>query len=195
MDKEINGAPWYQDASLQAVEEMEKVVKTVKPVFEGFWHQNDSDILNRLNEAAKKLKDMCTGMKQDIIKGAHQQEDQVTPFDKCVKCNLPIGQHLLECSKKTLQHELEEIINEVPVEPLTGPPKIVHPFPAIRPQNMLMPPPSVPANFTVNLNKVAKMKTSPTSDEAKMVAAMTTQPQVMIWKLSPEEIQSLSSSV
>ena len=39
------------------------------------------------------------------------------------------------------------------------------------------------------------MKTGPTSDEAKMVAAMTTQPQVMIQKMSPEEIQSLSSSV
>ena len=58
-----------------------------------------------------------------------------------------------------------------------------------------MPPLSIPAKFTVKLNKVAKMKTGPTSNEAKMVAAMTTQPQVMIQKLSPEEIQSLSSSV
>ena len=168
------------DASQQALEEMEKVVKTVKPAYEGFWHQNDSDILNRLNEAAKKLKDRHAEMKQDIIEGAHQQEDQVTPSDKCVTCNCPIGQHLLECSKNTLQHELEEIIHEVPVEPLTGPPKIVHPFPVTRPQTLLMPPPSVPANFTVKLNKVAKMKTGPTSNETKMVAAMTTQPQVMI---------------
>ena len=119
-------------------------------------------------------------MKQDTIKGTHQQEDQMTPSDKCVTCNHPIGQHLLECSKNTLQHELEEIIHEVPVEPLTGPPKIVHPFPATRPQTLLMPPPSIPANFTVKLNKVAKMKSGSASNEAKMVATMTTQPQVMI---------------
>ena len=86
----------------------------------------------------------------------------------------------------------EEIIHEVPVEPLTDLLKIMHPLAAIRPQNLLMSPPSVPAKFTVKLNKVARMKTGPTSDEAKMVAVMTTQPQVMIRKLSPEEIQSLS---
>ena len=38
LDKEINGTPWNQDASQQALEEMEKVVKTVKPAYEGFWH-------------------------------------------------------------------------------------------------------------------------------------------------------------
>ena len=69
LDKETNGAPWYKDASQQALEEMEKVVKTAKPAYEGFWHQNDSDILNRLNEAAKKLKDRHAEMKQDTIEG------------------------------------------------------------------------------------------------------------------------------
>ena len=100
-----------------------------------------------------------------------------------------------ECSKDTLQHDLKEIIHEVPVEPLTGPPKIMHPFPATRPQNLLMPPPSIPASLTVKLNNVAKMKTGPASNKARMVTTMITQPQVMIQKLSPEEIQSLSSSV
>ena len=76
-----------------------------------------------------------------------------------------------------------------------GLPKIVHPFPATRPQTLLMPPPSVPANFMVKLNKVAKMKTGPPHNETKMLAAMTTQPQVVIQKLSPEEIQSLTSSI
>ena len=174
---------------------MEKVVKTVKPAYEDFWHQNDSDILNRLNETAKKLKDRHAEMKKDTINGTNQQEDPVTSSDKCLTCNCPVEQHLLKCSKNTLQHDLKEILHEVPVEPLTGPPKIVHPFPATRPQTLLMPPPSVPANFMVKLNKVAKMTTGPTHNEAKMVAAMTTQPQVMIQKLSPEEIQSLSSSV
>ena len=134
-------------------------------------------------------------MKKDAINEVSQKEDQVSPSDKCYTCHCPVGHHLLECNKNSLQHDLKEILHEVPVEPLTGLPKIVHPFPATRTQTLLMPPPPVPANFTVKLNKVAKMKTGPPHNEAKMLAAMTTQPQVMIRKLSPEEIQSLTSSV
>ena len=36
-----------------------------------------------------------------------------------------------------------------------------------------MPPPIVPANFAVKLNKVAKMKTGPASTKTKMLAAIT----------------------
>ena len=52
LNKELDGAPWNKDASKQVVEQMVKVVKTVKPAYEGFWTQNDSDILSQLNEAA-----------------------------------------------------------------------------------------------------------------------------------------------
>ena len=52
LDKEINGAPCNQNASQQALEEMETVVK---PAYEGFWHQNDSDILNRLKEVGGQM--------------------------------------------------------------------------------------------------------------------------------------------
>ena len=99
---------------------MEKVVKTVKLVYEGFWHQNDGDILNRLNEAAKKLKDRHAEMKKDAINETSQPEDQVSPSDKCFTCHHPVGYHLLECSKNSLQHDLKEIVHEVPVEPLPG---------------------------------------------------------------------------
>ena len=73
LNKELNEAPWNQDASQQALKQMEKVVKTVKPVYEGFWHQKDSDILNRLNEAAKKLKDRHAEMKKDAIHETSQR--------------------------------------------------------------------------------------------------------------------------
>ena len=136
-------------------EQMGKVVKTVKPAYTGFWHQNASDILNRLNEAAKKLKDRHAEMEKDTINETSQKEDPVTPYNKCFTFHHPVGHHLLECSKNTLQHDLKEILHEVPVEALTGPPKIVHPFPVTRPQTLLMPAPSVPANFTVKLNRVA----------------------------------------
>ena len=153
---------------------MEKVVKTVKPAYEGFWCQNDSDILNRLNEAAKKLKDRLAEMKKGAINETSQKEDPVIPSDKCFTCHHPVRHHLLKCSKNTLKYDLKEIIHEVAVEPLIGPPKIVHLFPVTRPQTLLMPPPSVPANLTAKLNRVAKMKTGSASTEAKMVTAMAT---------------------
>ena len=72
---------------------------------------------------------------------------------------------------------------------------MVHPFPGTKPQKIADATPISPSQFTVKLNKVAKMKTGPPHNEAKMLAAMTTQPQVMIQKLSSEEIQSLTPSV
>ena len=57
LNKELNEPPWNQDASQQALEQLEKVTKTVQPVHQDFWYKNDSDIAKRLNEAAKKLKD------------------------------------------------------------------------------------------------------------------------------------------
>ena len=53
---------------------------------------------------------------------------------------------------------------------------------------MLPPPTGIPANFSVKLNSVAKMHTGPPSKEAQMLTAMTTQPKVVLKKLSPEEI-------
>ena len=58
-----------------------------------------------------------------------------------------------------------------------------------------MPPPIVPANFAVRLNKVAKIKTGSASTKTKMLAAITMTPQVTIHKLSPEEIRSLTTLV
>ena len=65
------------------------------------------------------------------------------------------------CSDAARSPYLKEVLHEIPVEPLTGLPKIVHPFPATRTQTLLMPPLLVPANCTTKLNKVAKMKTAP----------------------------------
>ena len=67
LDKELNEAPWNPDAGQQALEKMEKIVKTIKPAYEGFWYCNYSDILNQLNETAKKLKDRQAEMKKDAM--------------------------------------------------------------------------------------------------------------------------------
>ena len=39
------------------LDDLEKVNKTVKPVYDGFWHDRDQDIINRLDLAARKLKE------------------------------------------------------------------------------------------------------------------------------------------
>ena len=108
--------------------------------------------------------------------------------------NEPIGHHVLECSKETLQDTLKEVIHSTPVEPLTGPPKIVHPFPEVSPQTLLLPPPEILTNFSVKLNSIAKMHTSPPPKAAQRLTALTTQPKVMIKRMSSEEIQSHTNS-
>ena len=105
-----------------------------------------------------------------------------------------MGHHVLECSKETLQDTLKEVIHSTPVEPLTGPPKIVHPFPEVSPQTLLPPPPEILANFSVKLNSIAKMHTGPPPKAAQMLTTLTTQPKVMIKRMSPEEIQSHTNS-
>ena len=106
----------------------------------------------------------------------------------------PIGHHVLECSKETLQDTLKEVIHSTPVEPLSGPPKIVHPFPEVNPQTLLPPPPGIPANFSVKLKPIAKMHTGPPPKAAQMLIALTTQPKVIIKRISPEEIRNHTNS-
>ena len=173
---------------------MEKITKVVKPIYDGFWHDRDQDIIDRLDQAAKRLKEKRAAQLQD-----NKEDDTAIPATSnlersCSLCNEPIGHHVLQCTKETLQDTLKDVTHSTPVEPLTGPPKIVHPFPEIGPQTLLSPPPGILANFSVKLNSVAKMHTGPPSKEAQMMTTMTTQPRVVLKKLSPEEIQSHSSS-
>ena len=71
--------------------------------------------------------------------------------------------------RKPYRTLFKEVIHSTPVEPLTGPPKIVHPFPEISPQALLPPPPGILANFSVKLNSVAKMHTGPPIQESPAV--------------------------
>ena len=170
------------------------MTKTVKPIYEGFWYNSDQDILARLDQAGRKLKEKRAAQLQD------SQEDDtavsVTPnLEKnCPLSDEPIGHHVLQCSKKTLQDTLEEVIHSTPVEPLTRPPKIVHPFPEVGQQTLLPPPPGIPANFSVKLNSIAKMHTGPPPKETHILTTLTTQPKIILKKMSLEEIQSHTSS-
>ena len=158
------------------LEDLEKITKAVKPIYDGFWHNRDQDIINRLDQAARRLKEKRAAQSQD-----NQEDDTAIPATSnpersCSLCDEPLGHHVLQCTKETLQDTLKEVIHSAPVEPMTGPPRIVHPFPEISPQTFLPPPPGILSNFSVKLNPVAKMRTGPPSKEAQMLTTMTTQP-------------------
>ena len=65
-DKETKEASWQKYASQEALEEIETLIKTVKPAYKGIWLQNDHDIIHRLNEVAEKMRDKHAEKKQDI---------------------------------------------------------------------------------------------------------------------------------
>ena len=166
------------------------MTKTVKSIYEGFWYNSNQGILARLDQAARKLKERRKAQLQD-----NQEDDKAMPATpnlkkNCSLCDKPIGHHVLQCSKETLQDTLKEVIHSTLVEPLMGPPKIVHPFPEIGPQTLLPPPPGIPANFSIKLNSIAKMHTGPPPKEAHILTALTTQPKVILKIMSPEEIRN-----
>ena len=129
LEKELHKAPWQKQLATGPIDDLKKMTKMVKPIYEGFWYNSDQDILARLDQAARKLKERRKALLQD-----NQIDNKAMPANSnleksCSLCNEPMGHHVLQCSKETLQDNLKEVIHSTPVEPLTGPPKIVHPFP------------------------------------------------------------------
>ena len=176
LEKDLNNAPWLKEDPKGPLEDLEK------------------DIISRLDIAARKLKEKRAAQLQDSKEDDTTVQDTPNLDGSCSLCDEPLEHHVLQCTKETLQDTLKEGIHSTPVEPLTGSPKIVHPFPEISPQALMPPPPGIPANFSVKLNSVAKMHTGPPSKKAQLLTTMTTQPRVVLKKLSPEEIQSHTSS-
>ena len=166
--EDLSKPPWQKESVKGPLKDLEKIAKVTKPIYDGFWCDRDQDIIDRLDQAAKRLKEKRAAQLQD-----NQEDDTAVPVTSsleksCSLCYEPIGHHVLHCSKETLQDTLKDVINSTPVEPLTGPPKIVHPFPEIGPQTLLPPPPGILANFSVKLNSVAKMCTGPPPKETHM---------------------------
>ena len=79
----------------------------------------------------------------------------------------------------------------IPLEPMTSPPAIIHPFPST-PSSQ---PTDVPANFSTKLNRVAKMRTGPICYKAKLVQAMSTRPRVILQRLSLDGHQTHSDTI
>ena len=125
LEDDLSKAPWQKESAKGPLEDLEKVAKVVKPIYEGFWCNRDQDIIDRLDQAAKRLKEKRAAQLQD-----NKEDDTAVPATSnlersCSLCDEPIGHHVLQCTKKTLK----DVTHCTPVEPLTGPPKTVHPFP------------------------------------------------------------------
>ena len=131
LEKELNQAPWKKETANGALEDLEKVTKTVKPVYDGFWCDRDQDTINRLDLAARKLKEKRAAQLQDNKEDDTATHDTSNLGRSCSLCHEPLGHHVLQCTRENLQDTLKEAVHSTPVEPLTGPPKIVHPFSVI----------------------------------------------------------------
>ena len=60
-----------------------------------------------------------------------------------------------------------------PVTPQTGPPKVIPPTPYSE-HDITVPQPQIPTNFRIKLKSVAKMRTGPPPQKAKMLVDLVT---------------------
>ena len=74
LEKELHKAPWKKQLATGPLDDLKKMTKTVKPIYEGFWYNSDQDILARLNQASKKLKERQSAQLQD-----NQEDDNAMP--------------------------------------------------------------------------------------------------------------------
>ena len=72
--KELHKAPWKKQLATGPLDDLKKMTKTVKPIYEGFWYNSDQDILARLDQASKKLKKRRSAQIQD-----NQENDNAMP--------------------------------------------------------------------------------------------------------------------
>ena len=56
LEEDLSKAPWQKESAKGFLEDLEKITKTVKPIYKGFWYDRDQDIINRLDQAARRLK-------------------------------------------------------------------------------------------------------------------------------------------
>ena len=143
LEKELNQAPWQKETANGPLRTWKRSPRLSRPIYDGFWCDRDQDIINRLDLAARKLKEKRAAQLQDNKEDDTATHDTSNLGRSCSLCDEPLGHHVLQCTRENLKDTLKEAIQSTPAEPLTGPPKIVHPFPVISPQALLPPPPGI----------------------------------------------------
>ena len=172
------------------------MIDKATPVYEGFWRDNDSDILSRLDAASEKLKEKKgSTQKEAPDESSLNEQDGLNAEDP--HPSKPESLSLLMSTWNDLRDNLKDAISSISVEPMTpqtGPPKVIPPMPYSEHDITVPPPLQILANFSIKLKSVAKMRTGPPPQKAKMLVDLVTQPKLTIKKMTPKEVQELSLS-
>ena len=51
---DLSKAPWQKESAKGPLKDLEKIAKVAKPIYDGFWHDRDQDIINRLDQGSQK---------------------------------------------------------------------------------------------------------------------------------------------
>ena len=168
------------------------MIDKATPVYDGFWKDNDSDILSRLDAASEKLKEKgSSAQKEAPDESSPNEQDGLDAEDPHPSKPESLS---LTSTRNDLRDNLKDALSSIPMEPMTpqtGPPKVIPPI--YSKHDIMVPPPlEILANFRIKLKSVAKMRTGPPPQKAKMLVDLVTRPKLIIKKLTPEEVQELS---
>ena len=170
------------------------MIPKATPVYEGFWKNSDVDILSRLDAASEELKSKRRSktQKETPEESSPNGQDEIDEIDvEDPHPNRPETPSLLMSTRDSL----EDTMSNAPVEPVTsqtGPPKVIPPMPYSE-HDIMVPPPQIPTNFRIKLKSVAKMRTGPPPQKAKMLVDLVTQPTLIIKKLTPRKSRNCPS--
>ena len=175
-DSEIKQAPWTPHTdSDHPLMKLGDMIPKATPVYEGFWKNSDVDILSRLDAASEELKaKRSKAQKKTPEESSPHGQDKIGEEDP--HPNRPESPSLLMSTQDDLRDNLEDTMSNVPMEPVTpqtGPPKVIPPTPYSE-NDLVVPPPQIPTNFRIKLKSVAKMKTGPPPQKAKMLVDLVT---------------------
>ena len=201
-DKEIKQAPWTpltepdnhsDDHSDNPLTKLGDLIPKVTPVYKGFRKNSDVDILSRLDAASEELKAKRRNIQKETPEESTPEEWNKIDIED-PHPDRPASTSIQTSTRDNLRDNLKDTISNVPMEPvtpLTGPPKVIPPTPYSE-HDLVAPPPQIPTNFRIKLKSVAKMRTGPPPQKAKILVDLVTGPKLIIQKLTPEEVQELT---
>ena len=151
------------------------MIPKATPVYKGFWKNSDLDILSRLDAASEELKaKRSKTQKETPEESSPKGQDEIDVEDP--HPDRPESPSLLMSTRNDLRDNLEDAMSNVPMEPVTpqtGPPKVIPPTPYSE-HDIMVPPPQILTNFRIKLKSVAKMRTGPPPQKAKMLVDLVT---------------------
>ena len=150
--------------------------------------------MSRLDAASEELKSKRRStQKETPEESSPNGQDELGVEDP--HPDRPKSPSLLMSTQNDLRDNLEDAMSHIPMEPVTpqtGPPKVIPPMPYSEHDIMVPPPLEILTNFRIKLKSIAKMRTGPPPQKAKMLVDLVTQPKFIIKKLTPKEVQELS---